>query len=92
MSLTILECMACGTPVLLNTAVLYNLPNEDLDYFIRVKADTRQIEQAITSLLKKREDLGIYGQKAREYTVRQASWREVAKKYLAILDEITQPT
>lgn len=91
MSLTILECMACGTPVVLNKSVLYNIPYEDLDYFVRVKADTGEIEQAIISLLANRRTLASYARKVREYTLKQASWREVAKRYIAILQGIVSP-
>lgn len=90
MSLTILECMACGTPVVLNESVLYNLPEESLDYFIRVKADSRQIEQTILSLLNHREELALYARKAREFTLKQANWRDVTRKYLMILEKISK--
>ena len=91
MSLTILECMACGTPVILNESVLYNIPKEDLDFFIRVKPDTKHIEQAIMSLLGNRKQLVAYADKAREYTVKRNNWREVAKRYLSILHSLTSP-
>lgn len=89
-SLTILECMACGTPVMLNESVLYNIPDKDFDYFIRVKPDTRQIESTIISLLNNREMLDVYARNARKYTVDQAGWREVAREYLTILEKIAQ--
>ncbi len=89
-SLTILECMACGTPVMLNESVLYNIPDEDYDYFIRVKPDTRQIESMIISLLKDRETLGVYARNAREFATKQTGWREVAREYLKILEKIAR--
>lgn len=90
MSLTILECMACGTPVVLNESVLYKLPDEDLDYFVRVKANTGQIERALISLLNNRDLLNAYARRAREYAVKQADWRIVATKYLAILEKVSK--
>lgn len=88
MSLTILECMSCGTPVMVNENVLYGMPEDDLDYFILVKPVAEQIENAIMSLLANRMKLGNYARKTRNYVLSHSSWREIARKYLDLLEDV----
>lgn len=88
MSLTILECMACGTPVVINESVLYGVPKEDLEYFILVKPETERIENAIISLLKNRRLLKARARKVRGFSMKQSNWSEVAKKYLTIFETL----
>lgn len=90
MSLTILECMSCGTPVMVNEDVLYGVPEDDLENFILVRPKTEQIENAITSLLADPMKLDAYAGKARSYILSHSGWREVAGKYLNLLENIRQ--
>jgi len=90
MSLTVLECMACGTPVMVNESVLYGVQKEDREYFIPVDADARKIENAIDIWLGNPSKQSRFTQKVRDFTVKQSNWRESARQYLLILDNITK--
>ena len=90
MSLTISESMACGTPVLLSKDVLYDVPGEDLDNFILVDLETDQIEAKISALLADREKLASYSRKARIYAETRSGWREIAHRYIGILEDIVR--
>lgn len=90
MSLTISESMACGTPVLLSRDVLYDIPKDDMENFILVDLETDKIEKKIFALLADRENLTLYSRKARIYAEKSSSWREIANRYISILEELAQ--
>jgi len=87
MSLTILECMACGTPVIVNKAALYGVPEKDFEYFILTEPNTEKIEATIEFWIKNAEKQNALARRVLDYVVRQSSWREVARKYLNILEK-----
>lgn len=90
MSLTVLECMACGTPVVVNESVLYEVPEKDYEYFVLAKPDTEMIEDVVVSLMQDLKRLRDLALKVRDYTVKKSNWSEVGGQYLELLENIMQ--
>lgn len=88
MSLTVLECMACGTPVVVNESALYEVPREDYKYFVLARPDSKNIEEVVISLIKERERLKDLASRVRDYAVKRMSWQEVSGRYLNLLENL----
>jgi phosphatidylinositol alpha-1,6-mannosyltransferase len=87
-TLTISECMACGTPVVVSAESLHNVEDKDRALFYPVSTETADIEDALVRALNDHQRLVRHRQESREYAVERMSWEKVSEQYLGILNKL----
>jgi glycosyltransferase involved in cell wall biosynthesis len=88
-TLTVSECMACGTPVIISEESLHEIAQADWNLFFPIVPETKAIEQALVHALENQQRLNEMRIKIREYAITRLSWAKVAEQYLSILKELT---
>jgi len=90
-TLTALESLASGTPVLISEESLYDVQEQDRDLFFAVKLDSNSIEENILRALSDREKLEDLRARCRDYALNHLSWKKMVERYVSILNALLHP-
>ena len=85
-TLTALESLASGTPVLISEESLYDVQEQDRDLFFPVELDSNSIEENILRALSDREKLEDLRARCRDYALNHLSWKKMVERYVSILN------
>jgi glycosyltransferase involved in cell wall biosynthesis len=88
LTLTAMECMSCGTPVLISEESAYEILPEHLHAFFTIQPNSGAIEAALTAILSEPAKLAALRETVRAYILRQLSWQRVAGQYLDLLEQV----
>ncbi len=90
-TLTVSECMACGTPVVVSSESLGEVDSQDRGQFCPVLPETVDIEEVLAGALINNSQLSGMRHEVREYAIKRMSWQKVAEQYLEILNKLINP-
>lgn len=90
-SLSGLEAMSCGTPIV-GTKVggIPEIIEDGVSGILVPPRDSKKIAQAVISLINDSKKMTVLGKNARQKVIKEFAWRKVAQKTVGVYEEILQ--
>lgn len=89
-TLTVLNSLACGIPVLISRESLYELDEDAGELFFSVMQDADDIEEKLIFALSDLDQLKRLGGMCREFAVQRLSWAKMCERYSKLLDSLIE--
>jgi phosphatidylinositol alpha-1,6-mannosyltransferase len=90
-TLTVSECMAAGTPVVISNESLFEVAEGDRQLFFGVEQTPESIEAAISGgLSADRADAGARRDACRRFAEGRWSWKSVSERYIGLLKSLVE--